>query len=213
MCLQAKDSWETIFPCFVPREIDFVKKEEELKKTLDEKDKWYKEQLDSLQNRVRPQFGGEKCWYRIAQPVETQKWFCEVLLTDSCPGVQRNFSCGVSEGPRLSSRWEIKQPGPRHKRTICWLTTGYKVTTTTLRRTKNKAQHPLTYMLFFPHVEQDWSELVPDTERLDTSAHRAKGQLAQKAKRQPPSRNKLKENFAVTSSPSQVSQQQLKVIS
>lgn len=68
-------------------------------------------------------------------------------------------------------------------------------------------------MLFFPCVEQDWSELVPETERLDTSAHRAKGQLAQKAKRQPPSRNKLKENLAVTSSPSQVSQQQLKVIS
>lgn len=30
-----------------------MKKEEELKKTLDEKDKWYKEQLESLQNRVR----------------------------------------------------------------------------------------------------------------------------------------------------------------
>lgn len=58
MCLQAKDCWETIFPRFVPREIDFVKKEEELKKTLDEKDKWYKEQLESLQNRVRPQFWG-----------------------------------------------------------------------------------------------------------------------------------------------------------
>lgn len=37
-----------------------MKKEEELKKILDEKDKWYKEQLESLQNRVRPQFGGEK---------------------------------------------------------------------------------------------------------------------------------------------------------
>lgn len=47
--------WETTFPCFLPREIDFVKKEEELKKSLDEKDKWYKEQLESLQNRVRLQ--------------------------------------------------------------------------------------------------------------------------------------------------------------
>lgn len=36
-----------------PREIDFVKKEEELKKSLDEKDKWYKEQLETLQRRVR----------------------------------------------------------------------------------------------------------------------------------------------------------------
>lgn len=32
-----------------------MKKEEELKRNLDEKDKWYKEQLDVLQNRVRPQ--------------------------------------------------------------------------------------------------------------------------------------------------------------
>lgn len=30
-----------------------MKKEEELKKVLDEKDKWYKDQLGSLQNRVR----------------------------------------------------------------------------------------------------------------------------------------------------------------
>lgn len=43
------------FPCFLPREIDFVKREEELKKSLDEKDKWYKEQLESLQNKVRLQ--------------------------------------------------------------------------------------------------------------------------------------------------------------
>ncbi|XP_068602231.1 neurabin-2 [Brachionichthys hirsutus] len=40
--------------------------------------------------------------------------------------------------------------------------------------------------------ERDWNELVPETERLDTSAHREKGLLAQKAKRQPPSRSKLK---------------------
>ncbi|KAI7809069.1 putative neurabin-1, partial [Triplophysa rosa] len=48
----------------------------------------------------------------------------------------------------------------------------------------------------------DWSEVVPETERLDTSAHRAKGQLAQKAKRQPPSR-KLK---GTLSSPGERSQ-------
>lgn len=48
-----KDSLETTFPYCLPREIDFVKKEEEMKKVLDEKDKWYKEQLESLQNRVR----------------------------------------------------------------------------------------------------------------------------------------------------------------
>lgn len=41
-----------MFTNFFSREIDFVKREEELKKSLEEKDKWYKEQLESLQNRV-----------------------------------------------------------------------------------------------------------------------------------------------------------------
>ncbi|KAG7251045.1 hypothetical protein CRUP_027980 [Coryphaenoides rupestris] len=39
----------------------------------------------------------------------------------------------------------------------------------------------------------DWA--VPDTGRLDSSALRAKAQLAQKSKRQPPSRDKLRESF------------------
>ncbi|KAK0145036.1 Neurabin-1 [Merluccius polli] len=39
----------------------------------------------------------------------------------------------------------------------------------------------------------DWC--IPDTGRLDSSALRAKAQLAQKAKRHPPSRDKLRESF------------------
>uniref|UniRef100_A0A3B4FHS2 Neurabin-1 n=1 Tax=Pundamilia nyererei TaxID=303518 RepID=A0A3B4FHS2_9CICH len=97
------------------KEIDFVKREEELKKSLDEKDKWYKEQLESLQNRVRLQ-------------------------------------CAF---------------------------------------------------VFFSAIEKDWSELLPETERLNTSAHREKALLAQKSRRQPPSRSKLKESLAVASSYSQ----------
>lgn len=42
----------------------------------------------------------------------------------------------------------------------------------------------------------DWSGMVPETERLDTSAHRARAQLAQRSKRQPPSRSKLKETLS-----------------
>jgi len=63
----------------------------------------------------------------------------------------------------------------------------------------------------FSPVEQDWSECVPETERLDTSAHRAKGLLAQKAKRQLPSRSKLKESLAGASGHAQVRQEQLVV--
>uniref|UniRef100_A0A673Y878 Neurabin-1 n=1 Tax=Salmo trutta TaxID=8032 RepID=A0A673Y878_SALTR len=89
------------------KEIDFVKKEEELKKVLDEKDRWYKEQLGSLQDRVRG-----TCYFFLISPLFNQV---------------------------------------------------------------------------------DWSELVPETDRLDTSAHKAKGLLAPRRNR--PSRNKLKENL------------------
>ncbi|XP_054888667.1 neurabin-1-like [Poeciliopsis prolifica] len=41
----------------------------------------------------------------------------------------------------------------------------------------------------------DWYLPVPNTGRLDSSAHIARAQLAQKSKRNPPSRDKLKESF------------------
>lgn len=41
----------------------------------------------------------------------------------------------------------------------------------------------------------DWYIPVPDTGRLDSSAHIARAQLAQKSKRHPPSRDKLRESF------------------
>lgn len=41
----------------------------------------------------------------------------------------------------------------------------------------------------------DWYIPVPNTGRLDSSAHIARAQLAQKSKRHPPSRDKLRESF------------------
>lgn len=41
----------------------------------------------------------------------------------------------------------------------------------------------------------DWYLPVPDTGRLDSSAQIARAQLAQKSKRHPPSRDKLRESF------------------
>ncbi|XP_065809996.1 neurabin-1-like isoform X1 [Labrus bergylta] len=41
----------------------------------------------------------------------------------------------------------------------------------------------------------DWHIPLPDTGRLDSSAHIARAQLAQKSKRHPPSRDKLRESF------------------
>ncbi|KAM9851038.1 uncharacterized protein ppp1r9ala isoform 2-T2 [Aulostomus maculatus] len=131
------------------KEIDFVKKEEELKKSLDEKDKWYKEQLESLQNRI------------------------VVLESRGGLGVAPQSGQDSAAEERLSSRDSVNL-------------------------TQSADSLP----------EQDWSELVPETERLDTSAHKAKGLLAQKAKRQRPSRTKLKENLAVASSHSQETEEE-----
>lgn len=50
----------------------------------------------------------------------------------------------------------------------------------------------------------DWIEVVPETERLDTSAHRARAHLAQRSKRQPPSRSKLKETLSSPTGRAQV---------
>ncbi|XP_041857882.1 LOW QUALITY PROTEIN: neurabin-1 [Melanotaenia boesemani] len=131
------------------KEIDFVKKEEELKKILDEKDKWYKEQLESLQNRIA------------------------ALESGGTPVLEFQSGQDSATEERLSSHDSV---------------------------TNTLSVDSL--------LEQDWNELVPKTKRLDTSAHRAKGQLAQKAKRQPPSRNKLKESLAVTKSHSQETEEE-----
>ncbi|XP_037344329.2 neurabin-1 isoform X1 [Pungitius pungitius] len=120
------------------KEIDFVKKEEELRKILDEKDKWYKEQLESLQKRIAV--------------LESRGASDEERLNGHIPD------------ERLTGR----DPGANAQ----------------------SVDSPL---------EEDWNELVPETERLDTSAHKARGLLAQRAKRQPPSRNKLKDHLTVAS--------------
>ncbi|XP_058489985.1 neurabin-1-like [Solea solea] len=44
-------------------------------------------------------------------------------------------------------------------------------------------------------MSPDWNIPVPDTMRLDSSAHIGRAQLAQKSKRHPPSRDKLRESF------------------
>ncbi|XP_062313826.1 neurabin-1 isoform X1 [Osmerus eperlanus] len=119
------------------KEIDFVKKEEELKKVLEEKDKGYKDQLDALQQRLAR--------------LESQGLEAGAEGGESDPG--------AAEGGRRGSQGS-----------------------------EDPAQTPDT-------PEADWSEVVPETERLDTSAHRARAQLAQMSRRQRPSRNKLKENL------------------
>ncbi|XP_061698196.1 neurabin-1 isoform X4 [Syngnathoides biaculeatus] len=57
-------------------------------------------------------------------------------------------------------------------------------------------------------AEENWNKVVPETELLDTSAHKAKGLLAQKARRQRPSRNKMKESLTVSSRDSQETEEE-----
>ncbi|XP_041700263.1 neurabin-1 isoform X1 [Coregonus clupeaformis] len=135
------------------KEIDFVKKEEEMKKVLDEKDRWYKEQLESLQDRIAVLEGSGP----PADREETQSG------QDSA--VERRWSSQGSEGPV----------------------------------TNTQSVDSLT-------LDTDWSELVPETERLDTSAHKAKGLLAPRRNR--PSRNKLKENLGMSPCHSQENEEE-----
>lgn len=53
----------------------------------------------------------------------------------------------------------------------------------------------LDLIFLFYFSGPDWLVPVPDTERLDSSVFIARAQLAQKAKRNPPSRDKLRESF------------------
>ncbi|KAG9329837.1 hypothetical protein JZ751_028946, partial [Albula glossodonta] len=117
------------------KEIDFVKKEEELQQALHLQEKQYKEQMDSLLERI-------------------------AVLEARASSEGRSQSLpGLDNTEEIQSSQEPTEP----------------VNNT----------HSGESMLSDP----DWGDAVPETERLDTSAHRAKAQLAQKARRQPPSRS------------------------
>ncbi|XP_024261004.1 neurabin-1 isoform X3 [Oncorhynchus tshawytscha] len=135
------------------KEIDFVKKEEEMRNVLDEKDRWYKEQLESLQDRIAVLEGSGP----PADHEETQAG------QDSA--VERRRSSQGSEGPLIN-----------------------------------------TQSVDSLALDADWSELVPETERLDTSAHKAKCLLAPRRNR--PSRNKRKENLVMSPCHSQENEEE-----
>lgn len=77
---QTEDCWVFTSLCFLPREIDFVKKEEELKKVVDEKDKWYKQQLENLEHKVRKknmlELASGVLKTEVAVPFCVHRWRC-----------------------------------------------------------------------------------------------------------------------------------------
>ncbi|KAI1899532.1 hypothetical protein AGOR_G00062760 [Albula goreensis] len=126
------------------KEIDFVKKEEELKRALEEKDCYYREQLESLQKRL--------------------------------------------------AMLEERASFDEHEAVVC------RLQSVDIRRCSSQELDGSVRNMQSMKSEMDWTELIPETERLDTSAHRAKGQLAQKAKRQLPSRSRLRETLGPSTS-------------
>ncbi|XP_033900590.3 neurabin-1 isoform X1 [Acipenser ruthenus] len=135
------------------KEIDFVKKEEDQKRALDEKDRVHQEQLKKLQ-------------YRIAE-LEAQAFSGgqKALVRSKADLAEENPRLGSTE--QLEGVWGVEEEA---------------------KGTVKKAQSVDTLL-------SDLDDLVPETVRLDTSANKAKAQLSLKAKRQPPSRNKLRETL------------------
>ncbi|CAN0140410.1 unnamed protein product [Bubo scandiacus] len=64
-----------------------------------------------------------------------------------------------------------------------------------IREENEKETESIEERLNSSDMISDFDAFVGDTPRLDTSAHKAKAQLALKVKRQPPSRSKLKESL------------------
>ncbi|XP_041117781.1 neurabin-1 isoform X2 [Polyodon spathula] len=132
------------------KEIDFVKKEEDQKRALDEKDRMHQEQLKKLQDRIAE------------------------LEAQAHSGGQKALVCSKGEeNPRLGSTEQLEDVWGVEEEA---------------KGTVKKAQSVDT-------LRSDLDDLVPETIRLDTSANKAKAQLSLKAKRQPPSRNKLRETL------------------
>ncbi|XP_041119830.1 neurabin-1-like [Polyodon spathula] len=139
------------------KEIDFVKKEEDQKRALDEKDRVYREQLQKLQDKIAELEARAHCGEQKA------------LVPSKADLVEQH----QQENPRLGSTGQLE---------------GVWGVEEDAKGTVEKAQSHDTLL-------SDLDDLVPETIRLDTSANKAKAQLSLKAKRQPPSRNKLRETL------------------
>ncbi|KAK1165671.1 neurabin-1-like [Acipenser oxyrinchus oxyrinchus] len=140
------------------KEIDFVKKEEDQKRALDEKDRVHQEQLQKLHNKIaeleaQAHSRGQKALVRSKADLMEQHQ--------------------QEENPRLGSTGQLEGVWGVEEET---------------KGTVKKAQSHDTLL-------SDLDDLVPETVRLDTSANKAKAQLSLKARRQPPSRNKLRETL------------------
>ncbi|XP_073161947.1 neurabin-1-like isoform X3 [Lepidochelys kempii] len=135
------------------KEIEFMKKEEDHTRVLEERDKKHAAQLNILQEEISELQNKLKIYERIPCMIG------DSILLDT-----------ASQSPeKLNECSEIKEENTKEiePSAVEKLVSSYS----------------------------DFDTFMGDTPRLDTSAHKAKAQLALKVKRQPPSRSKLKESL------------------
>ncbi|KFV19360.1 Neurabin-1, partial [Tauraco erythrolophus] len=137
------------------KEIEFVKKEEDHSRLLEERDQRYAEQLKIYQEKISELESKLKVYERMPYLSGGGS-----LLEDGCESAGQ-----YNEQSKIGEENEEE--------------------TESIEERLNSSDMLIS----------DFDAFVGDTPRLDTSAHKAKAQLALKVKRQPPSRSKLKESL------------------
>ncbi|NXJ50713.1 NEB1 protein, partial [Spizaetus tyrannus] len=137
------------------KEIEFMKKEDNHSRLLEERDQKYAEQLKIYQEKISELESKLKVYERMPYMFGGGS-----LLADGCqsPG-------------QYNEQSKIREENEKE--------------TELIEERLNSSEMLIS----------DFDAFVGDTPRLDTSAHKAKAQLALKVKRQPPSRSKLKETL------------------
>lgn len=135
------------------KEIEFMKKEEDHTRVLEERDKKHAAQLNILQEEISELQNKLKIHERIPCMIGDS-----ILLDTASQSTEKLNECS-----------EIKE-----------------------ENTKEIEPSAVEKLV---SSDTDFDTFMGDTPRLDTSAHKAKAQLALKVKRQPPSRSKLKESL------------------
>ncbi|NXX85041.1 NEB2 protein, partial [Urocolius indicus] len=137
------------------KEIEFMKKEDDLSRLLEERDQKHAEQLKIYQEKISDLESKLKVYERVPYMFGVSS-----LLEDACQ----------SPGQYIEQS-KIREENEKE--------------TESIEERQNSSDTLIT----------DFDAFVGETPRLDTSAHKAKAQLALKVKRQPPSRSKLKESL------------------
>ncbi|KFV44259.1 Neurabin-1, partial [Tyto alba] len=137
------------------KEVEFMKKDDDHSRLLEERDQKYAEQLKIYQEKISELESKLKVYERMPYMFGGGS-----LLEDGCqsPG-------------QYNEQSKIREENEKE--------------TESIEERLNSSDILIS----------DFDAFVGDTPRLDTSAHKAKAQLALKVKRQPPSRSKLKESL------------------